>query len=198
MVRVRSLLGTSSGRAAVVCALVGLLAFSALLIFRSQRQETIVLEVQDAPDPNVVRVFVGGAVRQPGLYTLARGSRVADALAAAGGVTEIGDTSSLGLAAVLEDADQIVVADRPTAAPASGSNDRPVQGGSGAPATVNLNTASVAELEQLPGIGPALAARIVEHREAHGPFRAVDELADIRGISERMVDDLRPLVTVGP
>ncbi|MEX1158347.1 MAG: ComEA family DNA-binding protein, partial [Thermomicrobiales bacterium] len=141
----------------------------------------------------------------PGLYTLPRGSRVADAIELAGDVTTTGDTSGLGMAAVLEDADQIIVPARqvivaPTAAPT-------VSGGPGPAATrppltgvapININTASASELDTLPGIGPALSARIIEHRESNGPFQTVDELEAVSGISERMVNEMRALITIGP
>jgi competence protein ComEA len=169
------------------------------LIFTSRRQETIVLDVEQASDPNLVRVYVGGEVHQPGLYSLPRGSRVADALAAAGGATEVGDTITLGMAAVLEDADQIIVGAQmvPLVAPADSTSAVSSNAPAGA-APININTASETELVALPGIGPALAARIVEHRERNGPFRSVDELEVISGISDRMVDELRPFLSIGP
>jgi competence protein ComEA len=162
---------------------------------RSPR-DTIVLEVEPDPDPNELQVWVGGEVAQPGLYTLARGARVADALEAAGGVLESGDTAGLGLAAPVEDADQIIVPPRSAAvaanptigtAPASPASD----------SRVNINTASAAELIELPGIGEALSGRIIEYREQHGPFQSIDELAEVSGISDRMVDELRDLITTG-
>jgi competence protein ComEA len=185
--------------------LVGVLIFAIALIWRGARGETIVLQVQAVDDPNIVRVYVGGEVVSPGLYTLPRSSRVADAIELAGNVTTIGDTSGLGMAAVLQDADQIIVPARqvivaPTGAP-------PVTGGPGPSAThpprsgvtpININTASASELDTLPGIGPALSARIIEHRESNGPFQTVDELEAVSGISERMVNEMRALITIGP
>jgi competence protein ComEA len=109
------------------------------------------------------------------------------------------------MAAVIEDADQIIVpALRTAATPAS---VRPVSGASGVatvepPATtqaaININTATTTELDALPGVGPAIAARIIEHRELNGPFRTVDDLEAVSGISQRMVNEMRHLITVGP
>jgi competence protein ComEA len=199
LARFRSVLANPWGQAGVAATALCLLLVAVTLIFTSRRQETIVLDVEQAIDPNLVRVYVGGEVRQPGLYTLSRGSRVADALAAAGGATDLGDTTALGMAAVLEDADQIIVGARvvPLVDPAGSTS---VVSGNvpAAAAPININSASETELEALPGIGPALAARIVEHRERNGPFRSVDELEIISGISDRMVDELRPYLSIGP
>jgi competence protein ComEA len=186
--------------------MIGVLIFAVVMIWRGAKAETIVLQIQPVSDPNVIQVYVGGEVVTPGLVSLPRGSRVADAIDAAGGKTPSGDTSALGMAAVVEDADQIVVPVRQALATAF--QIRPVSGSSGLataePADVeitsraiNINTATASELEALPGIGPALAARIVEHRETNGPFGNVDELEAIKGISERMVDEMRELITVG-
>jgi competence protein ComEA len=186
--------------------MLGVLIFAVVMIWRGAKAETIVLQVQPVGDPNIVQVYVGGEVVAPGLVSLPRGSRVADAIDAAGGKTASADTSALGMAAVVEDADQIIVPG--LNAVATAIQIRPVSGASGlatvepadieiASGAVNINTASATELEALPGIGPALAARIVEHREANGPFGSVDELEAVKGISERMVDEMRELITVG-
>lgn len=175
--------------------LVGVICLIALLAVRNPR-DTIILEVKPDPDPNELQVWVGGEVAQPGLYTLARGARVSDALDAAGGVLETADTAGLGLAAPLDDADQIIVPARRAAAAAS-----PVEGatpaGSPGAGRVNINTAPAADLIALPGIGEALAARVIEYREQHGPFQTLEELAEVSGISDRMVDELRDLITLG-
>lgn len=200
--RLRALATSPRTQVALFAAALGLALLAVMLLWRAQRQPTVVIEVQPLDDPSVVRVWVGGAVAEPGLYTLPRGSRVADALDAAGGTRPDADTASLGLAAVVEDADQITVPQRVvassagTAAPDASPAVSAGQGG--APGPININLASAGELEALPEIGPALAARIVEYRSQHGPFQSIDELAEISGISERMVDELRPLVTIGP
>jgi competence protein ComEA len=181
--------GLAGGLGGVIFLLVFLLA-------RSPR-DTVILKVEPDPDPNELRVWVGGEVARPGIYTFDRGDRVADALKAAGGALESGDTSGLGLAAPLADSDQVIVPPKPAAAaPAttfSATGQTPPASGS----VVNINTASAAQLEELPGIGPVLAERVVAYREQNGPFQSVDELAEVAGISDRMVDELRALITTG-
>jgi competence protein ComEA len=199
----RTTLDSGATRAMITGALIGALFLAVALIWRSSRQDTIVLEVAQAPDPNVVRVYVGGAVNAPGLYSLARGSRVSDAIDAAGGLAPAADTTGLGLAAPLEDADQVIVGTRapvstgiePAVAVAGTNVANPSPPANG---IVNVNVAPQSELESLPGIGPTLAERIIAHREQYGPFQTVDELVAIDGISERIVNELRPRITVGP
>lgn len=205
MTRVRAVFGGRVWAALIGGSLVGILIFAVAMIWRGARGETIVLQVQPVDDPNVVRVYVGGEVVTPGLYTLARGSRVAEAIDGAGGVTTAGDTGGFVMAEVIRDADQIIVPAR--RAVETATQVLPVSGGSGVPTIqpsvprstmININTASAGELEELPGIGPALAQAIIDHREISGPFQTIDELEVISGISERMVDEMRDLITVGP
>jgi competence protein ComEA len=148
----------------------------------------------------VVLVHVTGAVAQPGVYELSPGERVADAIAAAGGATGNADPDVLNLAAPVSDGDRIAVpvAGEPAGGPASGGHTHASNtGGEGAPnALVNVNDASAAELEALPGIGPATAAAIVEHRQQNGPFASVLELEEVRGIGPAKLDALRDHVTV--
>lgn len=165
---------------------------------RARSDATVVLNVVEAPDAASVRVYVGGEVRSPGIYTLDRGSRVAEAIDAAGGKTHRGDVTSLQMASVVEDGDQVIVPEvRPTPRPAEPAV-APGTATPGEAGPININSATAAELETLPEIGPKLAERIIEYRETNGPFTTVEQLVEIRGISERMVDILRPLVVVGP
>ena len=147
-------------------------------------------EVADTSTTVVVSVV--GQVAEPGLVTLASGSRVADAVEAAGGLLPDADPASVNLAALVADGQQVAVG-VPGAAPAAaaGAAAGPAAGGA-----LNLNTADAAALDGLPGIGPVLAQRIVEHREQHGPFRAVDDLLDVPGIGPAIVGDLTDAVTV--
>lgn len=132
-----------------------------------------------------VTVHVAGAVARPGLVVLPGGSRVADAVVAAGGALPAADLGAINLAAPLRDGDRIEV---PLPGAASGST-----AGSG-PGGVDLNRATAAELEALPGVGPVLAARIVAWREEHGPFTAVEDLLDVPGIGEAKLAELRGAV----
>ncbi len=150
------------------------------------------------PPPTAAPVFahVEGAVAQPGLYRLPGGARVVDAIAAAGGLTEHADRDALNLARPVKDGEQLHV-------PIAGES--PVHDAGAPPQTagdpsgaepVNLNTASAADLEALPRIGPAIAGQIVAWREANGSFTSVEDLLAVPGIGEKLLAGLRDLVTV--
>ncbi|MGY1642051.1 ComEA family DNA-binding protein [Geodermatophilus sp. SYSU D00703] len=139
--------------------------------------------------PTVV-VSVVGLVSRPGLVTLPSGARVADAVAAAGGLLPEADPASINLAAVVSDGEQIAVG-VPGAAPAG-----PPAAGSSGTGLVDLNTATVADLDALPGIGPVLAQRIVDHRDQQGRFASVEQLDDVPGIGPTTYAELAELVTV--
>lgn len=139
-----------------------------------------------------VVVDVGGKVRRPGLRRLPAGARVADALRAAGGVRPGADMEGLNRARLLVDGEQIVVGEPATAAVAA-----PPGGAAGASAPagpVGLNTATLEQLDTLPGVGPVLAQHIVDYRTEHGGFRSVDELREVNGIGDRRFEDLQNLV----
>jgi competence protein ComEA len=142
-----------------------------------------------APTPRVV-VHVVGAVRRPGLYRLREGERVADALARAGGATPKADLAAVNLAAPLADGSQVVVPRR-TASPAAAVAPT----ASAVPARVSLASATLEQLDALPGIGPVTAQKILDHRDRHGPFRSVDDLDAVAGIGPARVEQLRELVT---
>ena len=145
-----------------------------------------------AETSSTVVVSVVGLVARPGLVTLPGGSRVADAVEAAGGLREDADAASVNLAAVVSDGQQIAVGVPGAPGVASGAPPTP-GGGSGA---VHLNAASAAELDALPGIGPVLAQRIVDHRSEHGPFQRVEDLQDVAGIGPAILEGLTGAVTV--
>jgi competence protein ComEA len=143
--------------------------------------------------PAQVVVHVVGAVRRPGLYRLDEGSRVADAVALAGGTTPKANLTAVNLAATLVDGTQVVVprAGDPAAAPAS-------PGGAGAagqpPGPIRLSTATAEELQTIPGVGPVTAERIIQYREQNGPFRSVEDLDAVPGIGPKRLEQLRDLV----
>ncbi|SHN51834.1 competence protein ComEA [Geodermatophilus obscurus] len=140
-----------------------------------------------------VVVSVVGSVARPGLVTLPEGARIADAVTAAGGLLPDADLASVNLAAVVSDGQQVAVG-VPGAAPAGGTVGRTdAPSGTG---PVDLNAATAADLDALPGIGPVLAQRIVEHRERNGPFRSVEQLDDVPGIGPATYAELAELVTV--
>lgn len=138
-------------------------------------------------DGGDVVVHVLGAVRKPGLLRLPAGSRVDDAITAAGGVKSPKALASVNLARSLVDGEQIVVT--ADGAPPSGQ-------GPGSSAGVALNSASASEFEELPGVGPVLAQRIVDWRTTNGSFRSIDELGEVSGIGDSILEQLRPLVHV--
>ena len=133
----------------------------------------------------LIVIDVAGAVRAPGLYRLAAGTRIADALAAAGGATRKADVALVNLAAPLADGEQVVV-------PLRGAAATPGVGSATAP--VDLNTATAEQLDALPGIGPATAQKILDYRQAHGPFHDLSELDAIPGIGPARIAQLKGLV----
>ncbi len=140
-----------------------------------------------------VVVSVVGSVARPGLVTLPEGARVADAVTAAGGLLPDADPASVNLAAVVSDGQQVAVG-VPGAAAAGGTvGGTDTTSGAG---PVDLNAATAPDLDALPGIGPVLAQRIVEHRERNGPFRSVEQLDDVPGIGPATYAELAELVTV--
>jgi competence protein ComEA len=175
--------------------------------------------VEDAR-PATVAVHVAGAVERPGVYRLRRGARVDDAVRRAGGPTAAADLSAVNLAARVEDGRQVLVPRRADAGAGAGGTGAagttgasaavgtgaggPSGSGGGAPAgagaapgaRLNLNTATLEQLDALPGIGPATAQKILDHRQANGGFGSVDELAQIPGIGEKRLATLRELVQV--
>jgi competence protein ComEA len=138
-------------------------------------------------DGGDVVVHVLGAVRKPGLLRLPAGSRVDDAIQAAGGTKTPKALASVNLARSLVDGEQILVT--ADGAPPGGQ-------GSGSSAGVGLNSASASEFEALPGVGPVLAQRIVDWRTTNGSFRSIDELGEVSGIGDSILEQLRPLVHV--
>ena len=143
-------------------------------------------------------VHVVGAVISPGVVQVPGGSRVLDAVGAAGGAASDADLARVNLAAKLADGQRVVVprVGDPSAAlaPNDGGGVDPLPGANVDP--VDLNNATAVQLDALPGVGPATAAAIIAYRTQHGPFRTVDALGDVKGIGTAKLEQLRPLVTV--
>jgi competence protein ComEA len=152
------------------------------------------------PAPDIV-VHVAGAVLAPGIYELATPARVADAVAAAGGAATDGDLDGINLAAMLADGQRVYVPAigevDPAAVASGGDPTTAASPGSSSPASpLDLNTATSAQLELLPGVGPATATAIVDDRQRNGPFASIDDLDRVPGIGAAKLEALRPLVTV--
>lgn len=140
-----------------------------------------------------VTVYVSGEVRKPGLVTLDEDKRVADAVNAAGGVIETADVDHINMAAHLEDGMQVRV---PMRLRDAGEKGAAAFTGRQADGKINLNTATEKELQELPGIGPAMSARIVEYRESNGAFQSIDDIKKVRGIGASKFEKLKDRVTL--
>jgi len=150
------------------------------------------------PTPAPIRVYVSGAVRQPAVYELPPGSIVQDAVQSAGGPASEADLDRINLALELRDQQQVYV-------PFQGDTNSPPAVSGGEPGNtglagglVNVNTATPAELETLPRIGPTMAQRIVEYREVNGPFAAIEDIQNVPGIGPATFEGLKDLIAVGP
>jgi competence protein ComEA len=157
------------------------------------------LEPVSAGRRATVVVHVVGAVRRPGLFRLREGARVADAVTRAGGATRRADLSALNLAAPLVDGVQVLVPGRvPTlgaAGSAEGALADPSATESGGGPKPSLSSATADQLDELPGVGPVTAQKILDYRTEHGPFRSIDDLDAIPGIGPARIEQLRDLVT---
>lgn len=154
-------------------------------------------ESEVTPAAEFIVVYISGAVRRPDVYRLPATARVKDVVLAAGGLADDADPDQINLADHIADAQHIYIRHRgeaPPAEPPSGDS----QPATGERAPLNINTASAAQLDGLPGLGQVYAQRIVEYRAANGPFQAVEDLQKVKGISSAIFDKLAPLITVGP
>lgn len=157
--------------------------------------------------PSSLVISVAGLVTSPGLVTLTSGARVADAVTAAGGAADGADIVTLNMARPVADGDQIVVGLAPAPGQPAGmassiiaAGQSPSAGsaasGAAPPGRVNLNTATESELDELPGVGPVMAASIVRWRSEHGKFTSIDQLSEVDGIGPSRLDKLRALVVL--
>lgn len=190
---------TRIGLAIVAIVAAVIVIFAAVRAIDERTAPAIIID-NSLVQPGIV-VDLRGEVANPGVYELQAGSRLDDAVVAAGGLTADADLTQLNLAARLQDGSIVTVPGLVTLAPPVAGDD----GGPGAGASgnergglVNLNTANAAELDTLPGVGEVTAGRIIDYREANGPFRSVDDLVHVQGISTKTINGLRDLVTTGP
>jgi competence protein ComEA len=190
--------------------LVAIAAGSALLWLRRSQPAPIILSTPTPTDtptpvptstPAPVRVYVTGAVREPDVYVLSPGSIVKDAVAAAGGATGDADLERINLAIQVHDQQQIYVPRQGEATPpvppvATALPAAESRFGEAPVSVVNINAASAAELEALPGIGPAFAQRIVDYRAEHGPFAGIEDIMEVKGIGPATFAGLEGLIVV--
>jgi competence protein ComEA len=198
--RLESLVGRRRDAWIVVGLVVGVLA---VLLFLRLRAAPPLVAPPAAPQvggaiptpmPSQMYVHVAGEVRKPGLYALAAGQRVADAIAAAGGSTRRGDLDAVNLAETLVDGVKI---DVPRRGADVTESPQPSEGvASTTSSLVNVNSADALTLESVPGIGPVIAGAIVQHREENGAFASVDALIDVSGIGPSTLESIRAYVTV--
>ncbi|MBR2216577.1 MAG: ComEA family DNA-binding protein [Selenomonadaceae bacterium] len=149
--------------------------------------------VEEARPSEKITVYVTGAVNQPGLATLEANSRVADAVNLCGGVTPLADADNINMAQILKDGQQLKVPEKSLDSPVP---DSPATPTNGAASKVSINTADAKTLETLPGIGPAMAKRIMDFRAEEGAFTALEDLKKIRGIGEAKFAKLKDLITL--
>ena len=191
----------------ILCSVLGLIVGGVVGYFtpRSQPSTPIVVStplptptVPSTPTPAPIRIHVSGAVRQPAVYELPAGSIVQDAVEVAGGPASDADLDRINLALELRDQQQVYVPRQGETSPPP-----PVSGGEAgsegsAGALININTATAAELETLPRIGPVMAEDILEYREANGPFEAIEDIQNVPGIGPATFEGMREMITVGP
>ncbi|MFN8379307.1 MAG: helix-hairpin-helix domain-containing protein [Anaerolineae bacterium] len=186
--------GSSKGWIAsfLLLAVAVLIGAVALWSTRSQPVEITILPAvptataTDSPPPAPITVYVTGAVAQPAsLISLPAGSRVQDAIQASGGATENADLTAVNLASLLRDGDHVHVPELGSATELATPNAT----------VVFINSATADELDTLPGVGPGLAAAIIAHREAEGPFTSLDDLDAVDGIGPHLLETLAPLIS---
>ncbi|MBL8063741.1 MAG: ComEA family DNA-binding protein [Anaerolineales bacterium] len=193
----------------VLYVLIGVMAGVALagvLLFISRAPAGESITLQPAPTKAPIAVHVVGAVPRPGLYEFAEGARVQDAIDAAGGLLTGANVDTINLAALLVDGEQLTIPFKDgEGAETSGTDDTLVlPGATSTPSTadtsdvelININEASVEELDTLPGIGPTIAQRIVDYRTTNGPFQSIDDIMNVSGIGPSTFENIKDLITV--
>ena len=183
------------------------LAGGALLAWR--QPQPVAFQLQPPPatatpaptaTPGPIQVDVAGAVQRPGVYELPAGARAGDALAAAGGLAANADEGALSLAQPLQDGERLAVPTARPAAPSAAVDLAVSRSGSvdlAGASLININTASIEELDALPNVGPVTAQAIVDYRTTNGPFRAVEEITRVKGIGPATLEKIKALITVG-
>ena len=164
------------------------------VVARNPTGEPVIL--RPAPTEKPVIVYITGAVPRPGVYALPKNARVQDAISAAGGFLAEAEKSQINLAALLEDGEKLDIPYIEGASPILATPGPTVVAVT--TELININTASAAELDTLPGIGPSLAQRIIEYREQNGPFINTEDIINVPGIGPGSYERFRDMITIGP
>ena len=177
--------------------LCGLLSAGVILLTVRQPNGAPIL-LRPAPTPTPVTIYLVGAVQNPGVYTLPPGSRVQDAIQAAGGLLPEANPQGLNLAALLEDGERILAPSLAETRPDAETQPALLERSKTLDFTtlININTATQTELEQLPGIGPKTAQKIIEYRETYGVFIKIEDILDVPGIGDKTFAEIKDLITI--
>lgn len=188
----------------IFLSIVGIIAFVVIYVILKRPEPAappLVITLQPrptdepaTPTPATIEVYVSGAVKKPDVYSLPLNSIVKDAITAAGGATADADLDRINLAAHLADQMQVYVPRQGEAAPPPPNGSAP-----DSPAEkININTASVEELDKLPGIGPVIAKAIIDYRTKNGPFKQIEDINAVKGIGDALFEKVKEQITVGP
>lgn len=191
-------------RVPIIVVLTAIVGFGVYSVLRpAQAQPTIAVTLRPTtpatPAPTertTIQVYVSGAVERPDVYSLPINSIVKDALSAAGGPADDADLDRVNLAAPLGDGMQVHFPRQGEAAavPAGGALSNPIP----ASGPIDINTATLEQLDTLPGIGPSIAQRIVDYRQANGPFQSIEQIKDVKGIGDALFEKIKDSITIGP
>src|SRR5512138_3889958 len=164
------------------------------VVARNPTGEAVIL--RPAPTDKPVIVYITGAVPRPGVYALPRGARVQDAISAAGGFLAEAEKSQINLAALVDDGEKLDIPYLEGSIPVIGTPVPEVV--TSTTELININTASLAELDTLPGVGPTTAQKIIDYREQNGPFVNAEDIINVSGIGPGTYERFKNLITVGP
>ena len=164
------------------------------VVARNPSGEAVIL--RPVPTEKPIIVYITGAVPRAGVYALPQGARVQDAISAAGGFLAEAEKSQINLAALLEDGEKLDIPFLEGASPILATPGATVEAAT--TELININTASAAELETLPGIGPTTAQKIIDYREQNGPFVNAEDIINVSGIGPGTYERIKDLITVGP
>ena len=191
----------------VLFVLLGVMAgfvLAGVLVFVSRAPKGVSIILQPAPTKAPLAVHIIGAVPRPGLYEFPEGARVQDAIDAAGGILTEANVDALNLAAPLEDGQQLEIPYQAGGEPTnntstfelpSSATETPTTDTSNTEDLININTASLEELDALPGIGPTTAQKIIDYREENGPFSTIEDIMNVSGIGPSTFEDIQNLIT---